>query len=161
MSKNKAGKGRGQADDRVRISRATWVELQAQAQAGAAAQSQLGKVVEQVEDLKLTIEDLQDSAAQGRLTVLGQAETIVGGARQKMYGHPKANFDCAAAMAAAYLTKRGTTAIDAHDWAMLNVLAKVAREAHQRTDENLIDMAGYVRTAELVDAAAQQGSANA
>lgn len=83
-------------------------------------------------------------------SVLGQAAKLVDGDRQAAYGDPKANFDCASAMAAAYLTKRGTTDIDAHDWAMLNVIGKIARQAHSRTTENLVDMAGYVRTAEMV-----------
>lgn len=134
-------------DTRVRIPKETLDALTADA-------AKVGGLEANLQQVRVANESLAQLAREGQATeqtVLGQAAKIVAGDRQQAYGDPKSNFDCAAGMVSAYLTKRGTTQIDAHDWALINVLGKVARQAHSRTGENLVDMAGYVRTAEMVD----------
>lgn len=133
-------------DTRVRIPKERLDRIEAEADRANVLAAQLREALHANADLAR----LNAQGAKNADTVLGQAAKLVDGDRQLMYGDPKANFDCASSMAAAYLTKRGTTQIDAHDWAMLNVIGKIARQAHARTAENLVDMAGYVRTAEMV-----------
>lgn len=88
-------------------------------------------------------------------TVLEQAARIVDGPRREMYGHPKENHACTADLWTTYLRRRGLLAdsanLDAHDVTMLNVLQKVSRDANTRQRDTLVDIAGYVRNAEIVD----------
>lgn len=83
-------------------------------------------------------------------SVLGEAAAIVAGPRQQAYGHPIDNYGTLAEMLSGYLTRRGTTRIDAHDAIMFNILQKVAREATSRKRDNLVDIAGYARCAEML-----------
>lgn len=87
-------------------------------------------------------------------SVLDEAARIVDGDRNAAYGDPNGNHGCTAAMWTAYLTRRGLLidglALDARDVCMLNVLQKASRDAHWRQRDNLTDIAGYVRNAEIV-----------
>lgn len=80
-----------------------------------------------------------------RRSVLDEAAAIVDGARQEAYGKPSDNHGRTAAMWSAYLGIE----LDAEDVCMLNVLQKVSRQTHARRRDNLVDIAGYVRNAEL------------
>lgn len=145
---------RRKPDDRTRISRAELTTLLAKAAQTDRLLQDLDRANTDRAALIAHVENLDVQLEGGADTVLGEARSIVDGERQAAYGHPKANFDCAAWMISAYLTKRGTTRIDAHDVAMLQILNKVAREAHSRKRDNIVDIAGYARTAEMVDEAA-------
>jgi len=63
------------------------------------------------------------------------------------YGAPLENHTRTAALWSAYL---GIT-ITARQVCMLNVLQKVSRDAHSAKRDNLVDIAGYARNAELCD----------
>lgn len=80
-------------------------------------------------------------------SVLQEAAAIVDGPRRESYGTPFDNHSRTAAMWSAYLGRRVT----AHDVCMLNILQKASRDAHRPTRDNLVDIAGYARNAELVD----------
>lgn len=90
------------------------------------------------------------------VTILTEAVELVFGPRAAAYGHPKDNFTCIAGLWEAYLVKRGVFNVESpglmpHDVAMMNILQKVAREAHMPTHDNLIDIAGYAATVERLD----------
>ncbi len=78
--------------------------------------------------------------------ILEEANRIVGGARNKDYGSPLANFTQTAALINAAF---GTSFI-AEDIPILMILLKVSRHRNKRKRDNLVDIAGYARTAEMV-----------
>lgn len=90
-----------------------------------------------------------------RLSVLDEASKLTSADRQKAYGHPRQHFTCTAALVTTYLHRRGLlvagAALDANDWAMLMVLDKTSRYTGQRKRDCLVDIAGYARTAEMLD----------
>jgi hypothetical protein len=91
-----------------------------------------------------------------RLNVLAEAARVVSGDRQHSYGHPRENHGCTAVMWTAYLTRKygaDQHALDARDVCMLNALQKISRDANRPKRDNLIDVAGYMRNAEMIDEA--------
>ncbi len=88
------------------------------------------------------------------LNVLAEAARITSGDRHSDYGHPEQNLGGIADAWSAYLRRRyGADApvLDGRAVAMLNIMAKVIRDAHKPKRDNLIDIAGYARTAEMLD----------
>ena len=90
------------------------------------------------------------------LSILRIAENAVYGPRAAAYGHPRSNFTCIAALWDAYLIKRGvldegSEGIQPRDVAMMCALIKIARDAHQPREDNLVDIAGYAATAQRLD----------
>jgi len=86
-------------------------------------------------------------------TILQEAAEVTAGDRQKFYGHPKDNHGNTAALWGAYLTRRfgaGVT-LDARDVCLMMALLKISRDANRRKRDNLVDIAGYARNAEMVD----------
>lgn len=79
-------------------------------------------------------------------TVLAEAARVVDGPRRDDYGTPSENHGRTAAMWSAYLG----VPITARQVCMLNILQKISRDAHAAKRDNLVDIAGYVRNAELV-----------
>lgn len=76
--------------------------------------------------------------------MLEEAASLTSGDREKAYGHPRENFGRIASMWEAYLG----VPVSGRQVAMCMVLVKVARDAHQPKRDNLVDVAGYARTAE-------------
>lgn len=83
-------------------------------------------------------------------TVLQEAERLVGGERNRAYGHPADDLARIAQLWTAFLGERLSSPLTARDVAMAMVLLKVAREAHAPKRDNLVDIAGYARCAELL-----------
>lgn len=84
-------------------------------------------------------------------TVLDEAKSLVHGDRGQSYGHPKEDFHTTARLWNAYLGRRfGVSCLDAQDVAMLMILLKVSREAHRHKRDNLVDIAGYAETCQMV-----------
>ncbi len=87
-------------------------------------------------------------------SILDEAQRLTSSDRQGAYGHPRLHFTCTAAMVTAYLHRRGLlregAALEPEDWAMLISLDKIARNAGTRKRDNLVDLAGYARTAEML-----------
>ena len=80
-------------------------------------------------------------------TVLDEAADITSGARQDAYGHPRENFDRIA---------RGWSVIfgipvTPRQVALAFAWTKIARDANAPGRDNLVDLAGYARTAEMLD----------
>lgn len=95
------------------------------------------------------------STPRGRATILDEAAKLTSADRQAVYGHPRNHFGCTAALVTGYLQRRGLlvkgASLDGHDWACLMMLDKVSRYAGTRGRDSLVDVAGYARTAEMLD----------
>ena len=85
------------------------------------------------------------------MTVLEEAASITSDDRQKTYGHPADNHGGTAAMWTAYLGKRLNAPLTARDVCLMQVLVKVSREAHAPKRDNLVDICGYARNAEMIE----------
>lgn len=83
-------------------------------------------------------------------TVLEEAQDMVSGPRQEAYGDPGVCMSRIADMWGAYLGNRLIGEITAEDACMMMVLLKAARSANAPKRDNLVDIAGYVRLAEMV-----------
>jgi hypothetical protein len=82
------------------------------------------------------------------VNILEEAASIVSGARNADYGTPLDNHQRTADLWSAYL---GVT-VSPRMVCMMNVLQKVSRDAHAPKRDNLVDIAGYARNAELCKA---------
>ena len=80
-------------------------------------------------------------------SILAEAAAVVDGPRRADYGTPAENHGRTAALWSAYLG----VPIAARDVCMLNVLQKVSRDRHGVKRDNLVDIAGYARNAELCE----------
>lgn len=90
-----------------------------------------------------------------KVTILETAARLTSADRQKLYGHPKENFDSISTAWSAYLWSRGLLKrgqfLQPRDVSQLNLLQKSMRQAHRPTKDNLVDQAGYARTEEMLD----------
>lgn len=84
--------------------------------------------------------------------ILETAMKITSGDRQDKYGHPRDNFGSTADLWNAYLKRRHfpSSRITAHDVGIMMILVKISREANNPTKDNLVDIAGYARTVEML-----------
>ena len=87
-------------------------------------------------------------------SILGKDHRAVHQERGPLYGHPLDNHGTTAQMFAAYLSRKygQQITLDAEDVCFLNILQKVSREAHEPTEDNLTDIAGYAHNVELIRA---------
>ncbi len=85
--------------------------------------------------------------------VLIEAQRITGGDRQRDYGHPLADFSRTAALWNALLAGRlrEGKSIESADVPLFMIAVKLARQVHGYKRDNLVDIAGYARTAALVE----------
>lgn len=84
------------------------------------------------------------------MTILEEAQSIVDGPRAIDYGPAEAHHGATAAMVTAYLRRKGyDVTVDANDWQMFMVLDKVVRQAQGYKRDNLVDICGYARCAEM------------
>lgn len=79
--------------------------------------------------------------------VLEEAARITSGDRNQAYGHPLDNHSRTAGLWSAYLGVE----ITPRDVCWLNVLQKASRDVNKEGRDNLVDAAGYVRNAEMID----------
>lgn len=90
-----------------------------------------------------------------RVNCLLKADDLVGGDRQRTYGHPKDNAARVARHWTAYLKDKlkDGEEITAYEVPFMMILLKIAREtgAPGINPDNLVDIAGYARTAQLID----------
>jgi len=85
-------------------------------------------------------------------SILGEAKRLTSGSRQTDYGHPRDDFARTAAMWNGILAAnlRDGATITAMDVPLCLVAVKLARQAHRHKRDNLVDIAGYARTAAMV-----------
>ena len=85
-------------------------------------------------------------------SILDEAKRLTDGSRQADYGHPRDDFARTAGMWNGILAAklRDGAAITAMDVPLCLVAVKLARQAHRHKRDNLVDIAGYARTAAMV-----------
>lgn len=89
--------------------------------------------------------------------ILHEADAITSGDRQASYGRPEDNHGLTAALWTAFLQARAcgdpqrAIEIDDRDVCILNILQKISREAFSPKRDNLVDIAGYARNAEMIE----------
>ena len=85
-------------------------------------------------------------------TVLAEAIRITDGARQSDYGHPRDDFARTALMWTGILggKLREGAEVAAADVPLCMIAIKLARQSHRHKRDNLVDVAGYARTAAMV-----------
>jgi len=84
------------------------------------------------------------------VSVLAEAAHVTSGARQNDYGHPRDDFARTAAMWNGVLAAKLRAPITAMDIPLCMIAVKLAREAHRHKRDNLVDIAGYARTAAMI-----------
>lgn len=84
------------------------------------------------------------------VSICAEAENLVYGARQNAYNHPLDNFTQIADMLNALWKDRLLIPLDAHDIAPMMIVTKLSRHSHARKRDNLVDIAGYAETDNLV-----------
>ena len=84
--------------------------------------------------------------------VLAEAIRITDGARQADYGHPRDDFARTALMWTGILASklREGAEVTAADVPLCMIAVKLARQSHRHKRDNLVDIAGYSRTAAMV-----------
>ena len=83
----------------------------------------------------------------GKKTIFQEAERLVNGPRQKMYGHPKVNLNKIARMWSAYLG----VIVTERDVCWMMALLKGARAAATHHRDALVDAVGYLRLIEMLE----------
>jgi hypothetical protein len=81
------------------------------------------------------------------MNILTEAAALVYGARQQDYGHPLTNFQQTGKLWAAIL---GLDSITPMQVAMCLIAVKISRQCFSPKRDNLVDIAGYAATAELL-----------
>lgn len=79
--------------------------------------------------------------------ILKEADELTSGDRARAYGPAKENFRKIAMLWGAYKGAHFTE----KDVAMMMILVKMARNSFKEKRDNLVDIAGYARTAEMCD----------
>ena len=85
-------------------------------------------------------------------SILDTAKRITATDRQEDYGHPSTDFERTAAMWTAIFSDRlaPDARVYAIDIPLCMIAVKLARQAHRHKRDNLVDIAGYARTAAMV-----------
>jgi hypothetical protein len=109
---------------------------------------------QEAETVELAIEHYEGVEARGSAprnthTVLQEAGHLVDGDRQEAYGSPRANHGRTSELWSAYLG----VPISHRQVCHLNALQKISRDAHRPKRDNLVDICGYMRNAELLEEA--------
>jgi hypothetical protein len=86
------------------------------------------------------------------MNILEEANQVTGGDRNKAYGHPRDNFKLTADLLTVVLKdvlKEGAI-ITPELFALCMIQVKIAREMNKPKRDNLVDIAGYARTMEML-----------
>jgi len=84
--------------------------------------------------------------------ILNEAKRLTTGSRHNDYGHPRDDFARTAQMWTGILAEklRPRCEITAMDVPLCMIAVKLARQAHRHKRDNLVDVAGYARTAAMI-----------
>lgn len=95
---------------------------------------------------------LERMKSDARDSILDEAKRITAGTRQNDYGHPRNDFARTAQMWTGILAEklRPGSAVTAMDVPLCMIAVKLARQAHRHKRDNLVDVAGYARTAAMI-----------
>ena len=89
-------------------------------------------------------------------TILAEADNIAGEDRSRDYGHPLLNHQRIAAIWNVQLAGSLTAPITPRQVALMMIGVKLAREANTPKRDNLVDICGYVKCVEMIDAETQR-----
>jgi hypothetical protein len=86
-------------------------------------------------------------------SILDEAKRITATLRQDDYGHPTDDFTRTARMWSGILASKlyEGERVTAMDVPLCMIAAKLARQAHRHKRDNLVDIAGYARTAAMIE----------
>jgi len=92
------------------------------------------------------------TAEHGTASILDSARKITDGDRRDDYGHPADDFERAALMWTGILRHKliADQQVSAEDIPLCMIAVKLARQAHRHKRDNLVDIAGYARTAAMI-----------
>jgi hypothetical protein len=92
------------------------------------------------------------SGVRGDESILDEAKRITTTVRHGDYGHPADDFTRTARMWSGILANklRDGAQVTAMDVPLCMIAVKLARQAHRHKRDNLVDIAGYARTAAMV-----------
>jgi len=95
---------------------------------------------------------VRDQEAEAPESLLDEAKRITGGTRREDYGHPADDFAKTARMWTGILAAKliDGAEVTAMDVPLCMIAVKLARQAHRHKRDNLVDIAGYARTAAMV-----------
>ena len=85
------------------------------------------------------------------MNILEEANAIAGENRQRDYGHPYENHARIAAFWNVQLESKLKAPIQPREVALMMISLKLAREIQTPKRDNLLDIAGYVRCADMID----------
>ncbi|MBI1373332.1 MAG: DUF4406 domain-containing protein [Phycisphaera sp.] len=90
--------------------------------------------------------------ANSREGILDEATRLTTGTRHNDYGHPRDDFARTAQMWTGILAEklRPNCEVTAMDVPLCMIAVKLARQAHRHKRDNLVDVAGYARTAAMI-----------
>lgn len=83
-------------------------------------------------------------------TILDKAAEAVDGPRREAYGHPAEDFGRAAGAISSILKDKLKTQLTAADIPVIMACVKLSRQANKYGEDNLVDLAGYARCAQMV-----------
>ena len=83
--------------------------------------------------------------------MLQEAQRITTNDRNDSYDHPSRNHTQTAALWSAYLTRKLNSPITARDVCWMQTLLKASRDSYKPARDHLVDGAGYLGNAEVVD----------
>ncbi|MCX5683389.1 MAG: DUF4406 domain-containing protein [Planctomycetota bacterium] len=103
-------------------------------------------------ELEMAVYDAETMNPVAPESVLDTARRITAGSRQADYGHPADDFAKTAAMWTGIFAGRlrEGAAVTAMDVPLCMIAVKLARQVHRHKRDNLVDIAGYARTASMV-----------
>ena len=82
--------------------------------------------------------------------ILEEANELVNGARQASYGHPIDDFTRTAGMISAMLGHKLKEPLSPEDVGLIMCCVKLSRQVNRPKRDNLVDLAGYAATVEMV-----------
>ena len=80
-------------------------------------------------------------------SILAEADELVNGDRAKAYGHPSKEFERVAVMWSAIL---GCT-VEPRKVGLCMIALKISRECNAHKRDNLVDIAGYAQTVQMME----------
>jgi len=94
----------------------------------------------------------EQAIAEAPVTILQEAQALVHGERSADYGHPADDFAAVAEAFNAYIKKKYyiVNLLESADVPIFQMIVKIMREAHKPKRDNLVDIAGYAATLEMV-----------
>lgn len=107
------------------------------------------------ESIKTNKTKITDNNINSKLdSVLQEALNVVHKDRVNQYGNPENNFEIIASYWDTYIRNKHQIPdeiISSEDIPMMMILLKVARESYDHKRDNLVDIAGYVECADIIN----------